>query len=732
MSLSIRSMILLHCCLLALGLSGQPEDCDDFRDLYTPVQILRADCDSIILEAYPLGDPILSWYVGDSLLAETGPVLTYRAAADGLIFTLVVEADGRCDATHTEVFIAGGCPREDCANGIDDDGDGLIDLKDEEDCICRPPPPVLDFNLFPNPGFEVRRELPECSGCYAAGEAFPCVDGWTPGNSLTTIEHVLECFSNWINSPFRPYAAGTTNESIIGGFAAYDSLGFATMESALVPLLEPTIPGETYRLTFQADIGGGDILPLADDVTDEVLQNVAWYVSPQVDSFPYRFADYDSRVSGGFWDNWTILDSFFITVDRDFTFNDYVLEFVAPPQPIRMMAFTGTLNQPRRYFFTDRVGDYEFYWVLDNVQLQRITPPSILPVDIDNTVTATAIADTGGDACAQGVIFRVAFPESSDSYQWYREGVALMGQTNGSLALPPDSLNGSSYQVLIVRGESCNTSFPRRAVPEPPFQVTFSVDSINCGGTTTGWITALVSPSEAEVEYRWEDATGTVISQVAMADNLPAGVYQLSLTDVFGCVYAYDFVLDEPTPLSASVSAEQIRCDAADRNGTIDLSIAGGTEPYTILLNGEPVGRTNRYRLPVGDYVFSVIDAVGCTVTTPSISLSELAPFSLELVVANPLLRLGQSTTVSLTSNRDLSGATFRWLPAEWVDCSGCPSPTIRPNRGDTLRVAVVDVDGCARQATVPLTVVQPTNIFNLRSLRALGLTPQSHLMMSF
>ncbi|MEM1370276.1 MAG: hypothetical protein AAGG02_20205 [Cyanobacteria bacterium P01_H01_bin.15] len=26
----------------------------------------------------------------------------------------------------------------------------------------------------------------------------------------------------------------------------------------------------------------------------------------------------------------------------------------------------------------------------------------------------------------------------------------------------------------------------------------------------------------------------------------------------------------------------------------------------------------------------------------------------------------------------------------------------------------------------------QPTNIFNLRSLRALGLTPQSHLMMSF
>ena len=39
---------------------------------------------------------------------------------------------------------------EDCTNGIDDDGDGLIDLNDP-DCVCKIIKPV---SLIPNPSFE--------------------------------------------------------------------------------------------------------------------------------------------------------------------------------------------------------------------------------------------------------------------------------------------------------------------------------------------------------------------------------------------------------------------------------------------------------------------------------------------------------------------------------------------------------------------------------------------------
>lgn len=712
MPLLFRSLSLVWYCLFAATLLAQPADCDDFRELYTPVQILSVNCDSIVLEAYPLGTPSLAWFVGDSLLTTTEERITFYGPTDALTVALVVEANDRCNTTFTDINIPGGCPKEDCANGLDDDGDGLVDLNDGEDCDCRPAPPIVDFNLFPNPGFEARRELPECTGCYAAGEAFPCVDGWVPGNSLTTIEHVLECFAIWVDSPFRPYSAATNNVSVIGGFAAYDSLGFATMESALVPLLEPTVPGDRYRLTFEADIGGGDILPLADDVVDEVLQNVAWYYSPVIDSFPYRFDSYEDRVSGGEWDNWTMLDSFFIEVNRNYSFNAFSVEFTAPPQPIRMMSFTGTLNQPRRYFFTDLVGDYEFYWVLDNVQLQRISPPEVSVADIDNSVTTAAIASTTADACAQGLSLSVSAPVAGDTYQWYREGVALPGATQSRLELPPDSLNGRSYQVRIIRGESCNTSFPRRAQPEPPFAASFAVDSIFCGGGATGGILAFVEPPEAVSAYLWEADDGSVLGNTGSVDGLVEGAYSLTLEDAFGCTYDYRFELLAPPPLAADISAEPIRCNTNDGNGTVNLDISGGVEPYEVLINGEAVSFTNRYRLPVGDYDFMVMDAEGCSISLPTVSLVEIAPFTLELELVNSLVRLGQTTEARLESNRELENAIFQWQPTEWMDCATCRDPIIQPTASDSIRVEVVDEDGCLRQAVVPITVVPDRSVY--------------------
>ncbi|MCC6723675.1 MAG: hypothetical protein IT258_04145, partial [Saprospiraceae bacterium] len=49
-------------------------------------------------------------------------------------------------------------PVEICDNGIDDDGDGLIDLNDETDCRCEV---FLPKSLIPNPSFEERTCCPQ-------------------------------------------------------------------------------------------------------------------------------------------------------------------------------------------------------------------------------------------------------------------------------------------------------------------------------------------------------------------------------------------------------------------------------------------------------------------------------------------------------------------------------------------------------------------------------------------
>ncbi|MEM8909783.1 MAG: hypothetical protein AAGD05_18185, partial [Bacteroidota bacterium] len=70
------------------------------------------------------------------------------------VYTLTIES--ACGSQSGSITIIQSCPTEDCNNGLDDDGDGLVDLNDP-DCNCASGPilTVKDFdNLFRNPSFE--------------------------------------------------------------------------------------------------------------------------------------------------------------------------------------------------------------------------------------------------------------------------------------------------------------------------------------------------------------------------------------------------------------------------------------------------------------------------------------------------------------------------------------------------------------------------------------------------
>ena len=55
-----------------------------------------------------------------------------------------------------------------CDNAIDDDGDGMIDLNDQ-DCFCMTPTPE---SLIPNPSFEEQ----DC--CPSTRSELDCATGW--------------------------------------------------------------------------------------------------------------------------------------------------------------------------------------------------------------------------------------------------------------------------------------------------------------------------------------------------------------------------------------------------------------------------------------------------------------------------------------------------------------------------------------------------------------------------
>jgi gliding motility-associated-like protein len=709
----MRIQFLFIFLLFGLTCYAQPADCDD-RQVYASLQVIHTDCDSTVMEAFPNGSSALQWYVnGAAVAGETRRIFRYLGAADA--FQIGVEATNGtfCNYTAYLIDIAGGCPVEDCSNGIDDDGNGLIDLNDSEGCDCGLPPEVVSRNLFPNPGFESRRDLPECQGCYASGQAFPCVSGWIPGNSITTLEHLLRCYVTTIPSRFIPYVTAGSNFSLIGGFAAYDDLGFTTQESAVVPLTEPTIPGERYRLIFETDFVNGSIFNLRSGVQGDIFQYMAWYTSPVLDSFPYRYDILTGEVVfGGSWDNWTVLDSVVIEVNDDLSLEQFVVEFTAPPEPINAMAFASARDQLRRRQLLEDVMDYDMYWVLDNVQLQRIRPPAVLAAEIDANVTTSTVVDSGSsNDCVAALLLSVP-NVSGNSYQWYQDGIAVIGAIQSTYQIPVAEADGSLFQVRILRDGTCKTSDPVAARIPEPFEINFTVDSLLCGTDESGKITLEVIPTDAIFTVRWSDAFGENLGSGPQIEGLASGRYSLTITDEFGCTYPYTFDLTAPPALVAQLVATDLDCNASDGQAPLDLIVTGGTPPYEYYYEDETEPADRPLRRPAGNYQVRIVDAIGCEVITERVTVNEPNPFRLMVSSTSTNFFLGESANVRTTSNRELTNATIRWTPEEWVSCQGCRSPTLRPTENGILRVLITDSDGCARSDSIDLRVIPDRPIY--------------------
>ncbi|KAA3631883.1 MAG: hypothetical protein DWQ02_15640, partial [Bacteroidetes bacterium] len=72
--------------------------------------------------------------------------------------------------------------QEICDNAIDDDGDGLVDLNDD-DCLCDA---LWPSSLIPNPSFEER------SCCPTENAQLYCANNWIQASSPTT-DYVHTC-----------------------------------------------------------------------------------------------------------------------------------------------------------------------------------------------------------------------------------------------------------------------------------------------------------------------------------------------------------------------------------------------------------------------------------------------------------------------------------------------------------------------------------------------------------
>lgn len=279
-------------------------------------------------------------------------------------------------------------------------------------------------------------------------------------------------------------------------------------------------------------------------------------------------------------------------------------------------------------------------------------------------------------------------------------GVAPYGfvWNNGQVGPLLNNLCAGLFAVTATDINGCTaTDFPQIAEPAP-LAAAAQVTPVSCFGGNDGALDLTISGGQTPYSFAW--ATGQTDEDLA---GLSVGAYDLILTDANGCTFSTIVTITEPQPLLTSIQTSAVLCNA-NSDGTVNLSVSGGTGPFAFLWNTGPISE-DLAGVPIGTYAVTVTDANGCTVSD---SASVSGPPTL---LANVLGSTAASCSYSCDGNATVlgNGGTPYPFGYNYTWSNGQTAPSALGLCPGTYTATVTDLNGCT--ATASVTVSAPTAV---------------------
>lgn len=310
----------------------------------------------------------------------------------------------------------------------------------------------------------------------------------------------------------------------------------------------------------------------------------------------------------------------------------------------------------------------------------QITQPTVLALSIsttpvichgDSTGTATVVA-TGGTP--------------TYSYSW----------SNGATTALNSGISAGSYMVHVTDSKACVDSISV-VVNQPTLLTATSTHTNNlCYGNALGSATVTGNGGIPPYTYLWNTDQST-----ATITNLVAGTYHVVVTDANNCFVKDSSIIGQPlAPLSDTLVITHNTCFNGS-TGEIDLTIAGGTAPYSYLWSSSQTTQdiTN---LTAGIYTVQVKDHHNCVLNS-SATVLQPSQLSIQNVVISPIRCFGGNDgAISLTAAGGVGGYSYSWNTTDTTeDISNLVS--------GNYSLIITDSNDCARAFNFTLT--QPTKL---------------------
>jgi hypothetical protein len=204
-------------------------------------------------------------------------------------------------------------------------------------------------------------------------------------------------------------------------------------------------------------------------------------------------------------------------------------------------------------------------------------------------------------------------------------------------------LTAGTYNVTVTDANMCTTAAVA-TVTGPASAVSVVLankTNVACFGGATGVINVTTSGGTSPYIYNWSDLTPPP-AEPEDRSGLAAGTYTLTVTDANGCTATFQETITQPDALVLSISKIDPTCPPGanppvNADGSIDLSVAGGTSPYTYNwadLTPPPAEPQDRSGLSAGTYSVTVTDANNCSASI-STTLTALNPLPVAPTMIN-------------------------------------------------------------------------------------------------